>query len=119
MFINCSNHPIEQWGTRQIEAAEKFGELHDYPFPDVRADTSEDRVAVLADHVANDIIEMKPDVVMCQGEFTLTYALVSRLKMRKIPVCAACSERRVHEEYQEDGTVEKISQFQFVRFRFY
>ena len=35
MFINFSNHPSANWGTEQINEAEKYGRIVDLPFPAV------------------------------------------------------------------------------------
>ena len=35
VFINLSNHRSENWGNDQIEAASRFGEIVDLPFPNV------------------------------------------------------------------------------------
>ncbi len=56
--------------------AEKWGEIVDYAFPSVSADANEEDVLDMAEQVAKEIINMQPDAVMCQGEFTLTYSLV-------------------------------------------
>lgn len=35
MFINLSNHALQNWSTKQKEEAEKYGELIDLPFPNI------------------------------------------------------------------------------------
>lgn len=119
MFVNCSNHPFEMWGDKEKTAAQAFGEIVDYPFPQVSADADEQAVAVLAERTAREIAALEPDMVLCQGEFTLTYGLICRLKAMGIPTAAACSERMVREERQPDGSVKRVSCFRFVRFRCY
>lgn len=119
MFINCSNHRFENWSIEQKNAAEKWGEIVDYPFPAVDAEADETQVLLLAEETMREIMKMKPDAVMCQGEFTLTYALVQLLKKQGIVVLAACSERRTVEEKLPGGEIEKVSRFIFTRFREY
>lgn len=119
MFLNCSNHCSVNWGMEQKKAAESWGEIADYAFPAVDADADEQKIDALAEKAAAEIISMHPEAVMCQGEFTLTYALVSRLKEAGILVLAACSERKVVEELLQDGEIRKTSGFVFVRFRRY
>lgn len=119
MFVNCSNHPSERWEERQLRAAGKWGEIVDYAFPYVRADADEEIVSKMAATVAREIAQLRPDAVMCQGEFTLTYAIAKRLKEQGIPVVAACSERCVEETQLSDGSTQKASKFLFVRFRKY
>ena len=55
---------------------------------------------------------------MCQGEFGLTYQLVSLLKEKGIQVVYSCSERKTVEKKTENGTI-KASEFCFVKFREY
>ena len=119
MFINCSNHTAEHWSEDQKKAACFWGEIVDYPFPAVPSDADEKMIAAMAVRAANDIASMKPEAVMCQGEFTLSFALIRCLKSKGITVVAACNERKVIERYQPDGSVRKISEFSFVRFREY
>ena len=57
--------------------------------------------------------------VMVQGEFTLTFALIERLKEIHATVVAACSQRVVHEEQMAEGKSRKVVEFEFVRFRKY
>lgn len=119
MFVNCSNHRSEYWGEKQRRAAEAWGEIVDYPFPNVEADSDEAWIEKTAQNVANELFAMHPDAVMCQGEFTLTYALVTKLKAEGINVVSACSNRKVTEHILEDGRVRKETEFQFVRYRQY
>lgn len=119
MFVNCSNHPCDKWGGDQMAAAMKYGEVLDYPFPEVAPNSSEEEIKRLAMKIAGEILALRPDAVMCQGEFTLTFSLVDFLLEKGVRVVAACSERKVQELIREDGTCEKKAQFQFVGFREY
>jgi len=119
MFINCSNHSAEYWGEKQKQAAGRWGEIIDYPFPVVEPGISEEEIEKIADHVVRDIVGKQPDIVLCQGEFTLTYAIVSRLKKLGIKVVAACSERKTQEQVMQNGVTKKESYFEFIRFREY
>lgn len=120
MLINLSNHPSQSWSEKQLTAArEQYGELTDIPFPPVSADSSRDKIQSIADELVEKIMTMKPDAVMCQGEFTLTYAVVSRLKQRGITIISACSERVAEEKLLPDGRSEKVMIFDFVQFREY
>ena len=87
VFVNFSNHPSAGWGREQAEAASRYGQLIDLPFP---------------------------AAVLCQGEFCLTFLVVSALKAQGITVLAACSERIVTER----GNKKEVT-FQFERFRKY
>lgn len=119
MFINFSNHPSSKWSESQKRAAQIWGAIVDYPFPQVAPESDENEIQSMAEKVVKDMMQKKPDAVMCQGEFTLSYAVVKRLREKKIQVFSACSERRVKEEILSDGTIRKVSEFEFVRFRRY
>ena len=122
MFINFSNHPSEGWNPKQLEAASKYGEVVDVPFARVSSCATEEEIADIAQRSADlimDSITSADDVVMVQGEFTLTYALVKILKERGIKVLSACSERVATETTDEAGNKVKQSVFSFVKFREY
>lgn len=119
MFVNCTNHRIENWSEKQLKEAQKFGDIIDMPFPNVSADWNIEEVRKIAYKLVDDIVSLHPDIVLCQGEFTLTYTVVDELKKHGIKVVAACSERRAKEYVNEDGTIEKNSIYEFVKFREY
>lgn len=119
MFVNCSNHPSERWGERQLQEAGKWGEITDYPFPYVKAEADEESVSEMARQAVRDIMRMNPDAVMCQGEFTLTYQIVQSLKEQGVLAVSACSERCVVEKLLSDGSTHRESKFHFIRFREY
>lgn len=119
MFVNVSNHPVEEWEPEQLEAAQVLGApVLDYPFPQVDPKASSQQVLQLAADIAAELAALKPDAVLCQGEFTLCFALVNRLKELGIPVFAACSQRRAKVKRGKSGVV-KTAVFQFVQFRPY
>ena len=91
----------------------------DYAFPYVKADADEKMISEMAQQVVREIMQLHPGVVMCQGEFTLTYEIVKRLKEQGVPVVSACSEWCVEEKLLPDGSTQKVSKFRFVRFRKY
>lgn len=119
MLLNCSNHISKAWGNEQLSAAKEWGEIVDYPFPNVPAFADEMYIDKCAEDIVNTIQSMQPSAVMCQGEFTLTYAIITKLLQKGIKVLAACNERKVEEHVLADGNIEKKSIFQFVRFREY
>lgn len=118
MFLNFSNHPSTLWGEEQKKAAGQYGQIQDLPFPQVCAEQNSDEVRRMANDYADKILSQKPDCVLCQGEFCLSWHVIAYLKNVGVPVVAACSERKVEERYGENGT-EKKSVFQFVQFREY
>ena len=89
------------------------------PFPDVPPDFDENQMILLAKEVAEKVIGLHPDAVLCQGEMTMVFTLVHMFYLHGIPSYAATSSRQSKEIVKEDGTVNKQSVFQFVQFRKY
>lgn len=119
IFINHTNHPSARWSAAQRAAAEGYGEIVDLPFPDIAPDWDEAAVARLADRQAAAILGQAPAAVLCQGEFTYSYALIRRLAAAGIPVLAACSRREAQESIDASGHTLRTSVFAFLRFRRY
>ncbi|MDR1690070.1 MAG: hypothetical protein LBS21_15920 [Clostridiales bacterium] len=120
MFINFTNHLSAKWSQAQLKAAEEYGEILDFPFPNVNPNGNEQYIEELAEEFAEKIIAHNPAAVLCQGEMTLSFAVTKILTEKyNVKVLAACSERIVSEEIGLNGeTVRKI-EFGFVRFRRY
>lgn len=114
VFINFSNHPSSNWDTLQLNAAHSLGEIIDIPFPNVSPESTPEDIYKISTACVEQILQHSPCAVLCQGEFTLTYAVVSLLKKNNIKVLAACSERQV-----VTVSNEKRSIFSFVQFREY
>ena len=118
MFINFTNHPSEKWDGDQSKAASEYGEIVDVPFPDVDPEASEEEITKLAEECTEKIIALKPQCVLCQGEFCLSYKVINALKAAGCKVVAACS-KRVAVESVIDGKNVRVSHFQFVQYRDY
>ncbi|MBP5604481.1 MAG: hypothetical protein J6X60_02915 [Ruminiclostridium sp.] len=120
MLINLSNHPCNKWSDKQMNAACKlYNTVKDYPFPAVSAALSREEIYRLAYETVEKVVEHRPDAVLCQGEFSLTYALVNTLKEKGITVICACSERVAKEFVGKDGKTQKTIVFDFAGFREY
>ena len=113
-FVNLTNHPSHLWDAKQLEAAKLYGEVIDVPFPQVDVRCEKDEIKKMAEYLVEKIVDHNPSAVLCQGEFSLTYQLVTRLKAKNILVLTACSERKA----VQDGD-KKIVIFQFEKFREY
>ncbi len=118
MLINFSNHSSEKWSDEQRKATRKWGDVEDLAFPNVSPYASEDDIEKLAQMYVDRIIAKKPDAVMVQGEPTLCYKTVEKLKACGIYTIAATTERVV-ETKEVNGETIKTSVFKFVRFREY
>ncbi len=119
VFINFSNHRSSDWSEEQIEAAGKYGRIVDIAFPQVEESASEHEIIRLADAYTQRIMDYKPAAVLCQGEFTLAYSVIRRLRANGVTCLAACSNRITVEEPQPDGSVKKTAIFSFRQFREY
>lgn len=128
MFINYSNHPSDTWTEEQLTAARKYGEIFDVAFPEVSVKDTEkeiekvakEQLRVLVKTVEDNGCQMNQTVIMCQGEFSLTYALITRLK-KNYPDCkvvCAISKREVVEEQKDDCNIKTV-RFRFCGFREY
>jgi len=116
MFINFTNHPVKNWSDTQIAAAKWYGDIIDVSFPAVDPHSTCELVQAVACRCVEDIMKHTPNAVLCQGEFTLTFAVVNLLKAQGITVLAACSER-VAAESMSNGVTTKSSKYRFVSFR--
>lgn len=119
IFVNFSNHGHMQWDEKQKEAANVYGSIVDMPFPVVPAIDDEEMIAKMAEFYTEDILRLRPAAVMCQGEFTLAYGVINRLRKHGVTVLAACTERIVDEYVDETGQKVKKSFFRFICFRQY
>ena len=119
IFINHTNHPSDKWSAEQISAAKVYGDIKDIPFPAIEPRASSAQIKQLVKENLKEILELKPAVVLCQGEFNYTFEMVTLLKNSGIKVIAATSERRVSVEILADGRSQQVSTFCFVRFREY
>ena len=118
MFVNFSSHPSADWCSTQIEEAQKYGEIIDVAFPDITPEINEQQIEEMADRYASEIIKMKPDAVMCQGEYSLTFSVALRLMSANIKVLCACTERcAICTHNEADTKIESL--FSFVKFRNY
>ena len=119
-FINLSNHASKNWSREQVEEAEKMGTtIIDLPFPNVAPEATREEVKAMAENLIEEIEKLDASAVMCQGEMTLTFSIVSLLKEKNIPVYAACSKRETVETTNESGETTKTALFRFVGFREY
>ena len=132
MLVNFSNHPSSVWPEDEMAAArEQYGQVKDYKFPNVDPKADTDEIRTMAKQCVSGIMDIleenkedpKGYAVLCQGEFTLAYAVSSALlrktiKRRPVKVVAATTERKTVEQI-EDGVIKKTSEFRFVQFREY
>lgn len=116
MFINLTNHPSSEWEKEQLQAAHRYGNIVNMPFPNIEPIFTSCEICKLADSMIGSIkvLDTAP-VVHIMGEMTFTYAVVSRLKALGITCLASTTERNTI--MTSDG--KKVSEFKFVQFREY
>lgn len=118
MLLNLSNHPSGRWGKEQMEAASRYGDVCDLPFPVVPPEATREEVWSLAEHYVEEIAllaEKESVVVHVMGEMTFSFMVISMLKQRNISCIASTTSRDAI--VTDDGR--KTSAFCFVRFREY
>lgn len=117
-FVNYTNHRSSNWCNKQRQEAEKYGKICDIDFPDIPPYASAVNIKSFAEKEFKKILSYNPACVLCQGESTLSYYLINKLKKSGIKVVAACTERNVQEEIQNEEII-KTSKFLFRQFREY
>lgn len=120
-FVNFTNHMSSKWSPSQTEEAEKYGTVVDVPFPAVSPTATKGEIEAMADKAVAEILEQHPDVVMAQGEFTLTFAVVNMLQQKGVKCVVACTRRRTDEEIQRLAAqgLTREGMFEFMGFREY
>ncbi len=117
LFINLSNHPSSSWSSAQLEAARRYGDIVDLPFPVIPPDADENVIQGYAQATLRKIVQthLPPSTVHVMGEMTVTLLLVNALQSLGYTCIASTSARDV--SVNEEG--DKIAHFDFVRFREY
>ncbi|MEM2615657.1 MAG: hypothetical protein QXO44_02810 [Thermoplasmatales archaeon] len=116
-LLVISNHPPDRWSEEQKKGWDSIDYI---PFPDVPAEADYLDVAM---HYAKPIIEAiwnwlskNPDGKVCvQGEYTVCSIVFSFVPFYVFTF--PTTKRVVQEIQKEDGTVEKVSVFKFVKWR--
>jgi len=121
-FRNFSNHSVGTWSPAQLNAARALGlgEPADLPggMPQVPPAVGTEEI----ERLAAELVERGGaglEGACVFGEFSLSVALLRQLQRQGVRCFAATTERKVVERMREDGTVEKQSEFSFVRWREY
>lgn len=124
VLINHSNHPSIKWDDRQKEDWDK---IIDIPFPTVSPCADTDEVYNLAKGNFGKILweweiakrEGYEPYIYVAGEYTYCYIMYDLLRLYLSPLKLAIptTARMVIERTKEDGTTEKVSVFEFVRWR--
>ncbi len=121
MLINISNHPLIEWSAEQIAAArEQWGDVCDVALPNINPHLDGVEVLHKAENDAQNyssIIKQYDEMSAfhIMGESVYCFHVVNILKKMGYKVVASTTER--HNVEYKNGN--KISHFEFVRFREY
>ncbi len=116
IFLNCSTHYASStWDERAREMAGHYGEIVDLPVMPLSG-SGQDRLNQ-ADRYLEAIDRIGPSAVLLDGEFCTFYMLANALYRKGCTVLVKCSSRDTVERQERDGTVTKITQYRFVRYR--
>lgn len=118
MLINLSNHPVDTWSNVQLETAKnEFGEVIDFPFPQVPPLATNSEIEMMAIEIINTISKnWAPSIAKLHimGELTLCFALVNKLNALGY-MCFASTTYRIATQRNN----QKVSEFKFAQFRPY
>lgn len=120
MFINISNHPSSDWGSEQMAKAKEYGDVIDFPFPEIDPTWDQYKIFDLSKEYLSEIKQLAKTrnsqvVVHLMGEYSFCYNLANLLRDEGIDVLVSTSER--HSIINDDGS--KTIHFNFVQFRKY
>ena len=120
MLINISNHPVATWSEKQIALAQaQWSDVCDVPLPDINPLLDREEVILMAQA---DVVKYcshieqynEPSAFHVMGESVYCYHIIRLLKSAGYEVVASTTNRRVDYKGKE-----KISLFDFVKFRAY
>jgi|YelNatPaOPRAMG01_1025707.scaffolds.fasta_scaffold15862_4 hypothetical protein len=122
MLINLSNHPSSKWSEEQVKAAKNYySAIVDLGFPVIYPTADLNEIIKTAVKYFIDIKNIltennsENNAVHVMGEFTFTFNLLEMLKQNNISAVASTTSREVY----EDQNGNKLSKFNFIRFRNY
>lgn len=116
VFLNCSMHYASStWDERARTLAERFGRVMEFPITPLSGSDG-DRIEKAARYL-EEIDRIRPAAVLLDGEFFTFYMMANALLRKGLTVLVKCSDRNTVEKKEPDGTVVKITQYRFVRYR--
>lgn len=115
VFINLSNLHTNKWPEDRLEGAKRIadgGEIINISMPMLSADATKEMVYEKAEETVSKVLSYNPDIVFCQGEFSICFRIVELLKEKGITAVTVCNERIILEEHGR-----QTSGFKFIQFR--
>jgi hypothetical protein len=119
VLVNCSNHPSSSWTPEQKNG---WDEIIDIPFPSVSPDWDtndkpyQETIQSLWRNIV-DVIRSRDEgtvYLYLAGEYSACFEIFVRAKEWLIPVVVPTTRRETAEVKNADGSVTKISKFEFV-----
>ena len=116
MFYNLSNHPHVNWGNAQLEAARKWGDIEDVPFPEVNAQLDEQDILRAAQECVKKIKMSIDDAIFVAGEYGAAFPIIDELLNQGKTVLSTISDSKIVYRTADNGTSERIIHFNFLKF---
>ena len=116
MFYNLSNHPHANWGNVQLEAARKWGDIEDVPFPEVNAQLDEQDILRAAQECVKKINMSAGDAIFVAGEYGAVFPIIDELLNQGKTVLSTASDGKTTFRTTDNGTNERIIHFNFLKF---
>ena len=116
MFYNLSNHPHANWGNVQLDAARKWGDIEDVPFPEVNAQLDEQDILRAAQECVNKIKLSTGDAIFVAGEYGAVFPIIDELLNQGKTVLSTASDGKTTYRTIGNGTNERIIHFNFLKF---
>lgn len=116
MFYNLSNHPHANWGNAQLEAARKWGDIEDVPFPEVNAQLNEQDILRVALECVKKIKMSKDDAIFVAGEYGFVFPIIDELLSQGKTVLSTASDSKKAYYTADNGTSERIIHYNFLKF---
>lgn len=114
VFINLSNLHTNKWPSDRLNGAKEMadgGDIINVAFPLISPAATKEEVEEAAKKCVDKVMTYNPDIVFCQGEFSLCFKIVELLKVMNIKVVTVCNERVISEENGSQMPVFKFIQF--------
>ena len=116
MFYNLSNHPHINWGNAQLEAARKWGDIEDVPFPEINAQLDEQDILRAAQECVKKIQMSKHDAILVAGEYGAVFPIIDELLNQGKTVLSTASDGKIAYHTADNGTSERIIHYNFLKF---
>lgn len=116
MFVNLSNHESKNWQKKQIEKAEKYGEIIDMAFPEITGSTSIEEIDIFVKEYYEKLSKMSFDAILLVGEYSFVYSLIKLLLKEHKNVFSIKSDFKLSHYVDKDGICKREIKNDFIDF---